>query len=741
MQVLKQLSTIISLLFFGISMAQDGMRFQEQFQLPIKKSLKPIKVDGILDEEDWQTGSEAGDFFMKWPNDIGRPKRKTFVKVTYDNQFIYFGIKAMDTSYYVAQTLKRDQGFFDSDAVSIALDPVNQRTNGFVFSITPYNVQSEDLVTAGSGSDDLNFSWDNKWYSATSRHETFWIAEIAIPFSTLRYKEGNFRWGMNLMRTDVKNNEFSTWTDMPINFSFADFGYSGALNWDNPPPAPGTNVSMIPFTTGSLQNNKEAATAVRGKYNGGFDAKVALTSSLNLDLTVNPDFSQIEVDKQVTNLTRFNIFFPERRTFFLENDDLFSSYGIPPIRPFYSRTIGLDKEGNMLPILAGARISGNISNKTRVGFMNMQTKGNDINPAQNFTAVTFNQQVQARSIIKGFFVNRETLGSEKIDLDNPLEKFGRNAGLEYNFIDKSGRWNGWGSYHRSFKPTITSHEYYSNAGGGYFSKKFNFILDAGTITENYYADMGFINRIENYDALLDTMIRRGFHLLYNESSYTFFPKKGPFNQFVIRLENFAPLNLDGSLNERTHDLEFQFFMKNTSNLTLHFHQNQNNLLFNTSFTDFTPIPPGKYSANAVGLTFNSDARKKIYFKTDFETGAFFNGRIFRYEVSGNFRIQPWANFTIGLQQANLDFPEPYGSNKLFLIAPRIEINFSNNLFWTTFLQYNNQRNNFNINSRLQWRYKPMSDLFLVYSDNYFTDPFMKNKNRAIVFKMNYWLNL
>ena len=741
MQALKLLSTIISLLFFGISMAQDGMKFQEQFQVQLKKTTGSIKVDGMLDEKDWVNAGEAGDFFMKWPNDEGRPKRKTFVKVTYDNQFIYFGIKAMDTSYYVAQTLKRDQGIFDSDAVSIALDPVNQRTNGFLFSITPYNVQSEDLVTAGSGSEDLNFSWDNKWYSATSRHETFWIAEIAIPFSTLRYKEGNFRWGMNILRTDIKNNEYSTWTDMPLNFSFADFGYSGSLNWDNPPPAPGTNISLIPYATGALETNKESASAAKSKFNGGFDAKVALTSSLNLDLTVNPDFSQIEVDRQVTNLTRFDIFFPERRTFFLENDDLFSSYGIPPIKPFYSRTIGLDKEGNMLPILAGARISGNISNKTRVGFMNMQTRANDINPAQNFTAVTFNQQVQARSVIKGFFVNRETIGSEKNALDNPLEKFGRNAGLEYNFIDKSGRWNGWASYHRSFKPTITSHEYYSNAGGGYFSKKFNFILDAGTITENYYADMGFINRIENYDALLDTVIRRGFHLLYNESSYTFFPKKGPFNQFIVRLENFAPLNLDGSLNERTHDLEFQFFMKNTSNLTLHFHHNQNNLLFNTSFTDFTPIPPGKYSANAVGLTFNSDARKKLYFKTDFETGAFFNGRIFRYEVSANYRIQPWANFTLGLQQANLDFPEPYGSNKLFLIAPRVEINFSNNLFWTTFLQYNNQRNNFNINSRLQWRYKPMSDLFLVYSDNYFTDPLMKNKNRAIVFKMNYWLNL
>jgi hypothetical protein len=164
-------------------------------------------------------------------------------------------------------------------------------------------------------------------------------------------------------------------------------------------------------------------------------------------------------------------------------------------------------------------------------------------------------------------------------------------------------------------------------------------------------------------------------------------------------------------------------------------------LYNTSFTEGKPIPPAKYIANSYGLTYNTDSRKKFFFETNIEAGQFFNGNIFRYEFSANFRIQPWANFTMSLQQANLSFPGVYGKNNLFLIAPRIEINFSNNLFWTTFLQYNNQRNNFNINSRLQWRYKPMSDLFLVYSDNYFTDPFMKNKNRAIVFKMNYWLNL
>ncbi|MEN9952666.1 MAG: hypothetical protein RLZZ520_934, partial [Bacteroidota bacterium] len=725
--------------FEGVS--QDGMKFQDQYQVKISKSPSPIKIDGILDEEGWLKADEAKDFHMKWPNDIGRPTRNTFVKITHDDHFIYFGIKALDTNYYIAQTLKRDQGIYESDAISIAIDPVNQRTNGFLFSITPYNVQTEELVNVGAPSEELSFSWDNKWYSATSRHPTYWIAEIAIPFHTLRFNEGHNKWGLNILRSDLKTNEYSSWTDMPLNFDFYDFGYSGAIVWDKPPVSPGTNASIIPYVTSSINSNRELGDPTKSKFNAGFDAKLSLTSSLNLDLTVNPDFSQVEVDRQVTNLTRFDIFFPERRTFFLENSDLFSSYGIPPIRPFYSRTIGLDKNANPIPILAGARVSGNLTKKTRVGFMNMQTKSTDDFDAQNYTAVSFNQQVQARSSVKGYFLNRQSVADKNSSLKDPTDPYGRNAGLEYNFIDKAGKWNAWTGFHRSFKPNINTPEYYGNVGGGYATKQLNVVVDAGRITDKYYADMGFVNRVDNYDALLDTVFRRGFFLLYNQSSYTFFPKKGPFNQFMISLENFAILNLDGSQNERNHDLEFRFFLKNTSNLVLHVHKNINDLLYNTSFTDGKPIPPAHYKANSYGLTYNTDSRKKLFFKTDFEAGQFFNGNIFRYELSANFRIQPWANFTMSLQQAQLSFPGEYGKNNLFLIAPRVEINFSNNLFWTTFLQYNNQRNNFNINSRLQWRYKPMSDIFLVYSDNYFTDPFMKNKNRALVFKMNYWLNL
>jgi hypothetical protein len=738
----NRLLILLAVFFLSIELnAQNGMQFQEQFQVQISKTPDIIKIDGILDEAAWQNAGIAKDFFMKWPNDEGRPKRQTEVRFTHDEEFIYIGIKALDTNFYIAQTLKRDQGMYESDAVSIAIDPVNQRTNGFIFSITPYNVQTEDLVTVGQSDEQMSFSWDNKWFSATSRHETYWIAEIAIPFSTLRFKEGNKRWGLNILRSDLKNNEYSSWTDMPLNFSFFDFGYSGAIMWDKAPTSPGTNISLIPYTTGSVASDRETPLPAKGKINGGFDAKIALTPSLNLDLTVNPDFSQVEVDRQVTNLTRFDIFFPERRTFFLENDDLFSSYGIPPIRPFYSRTIGLDADANKVPILAGARISGNIAPKTRIGFMSMQTGSTAGSVSQNYTAVTFNQQVQARSVVKGYFLNRQGFEDENHKFRNAQDAYGRNAGVEYGFIDKSGRWNAWAGHHQSYKPTIANPQHYTNAGGGYLSKKFNLIVDAGKITDNYFADMGFVNRITNYDALLDTSIRKGFNQIYNEISYTFFPKKGPLNQLVLRLENFMIYNLEGGLNERNHDFEVQLFFKNTSNMIFHTHENVNNLLFNTAFTEAMPLPPGRYQAPSYGLTYNTDSRKKLYFRTDFEAGDFFNGKILRYEFSATYRVQPWGNFSMSLQQARLNFPSPYGKSNLFLIAPRIEINFTNNLFWTTFMQYNNQRNNFNINSRLQWRYKPMSDLFLVYSDNYFTDPFMKNKNRALVFKLNYWLNL
>jgi hypothetical protein len=727
--------------FTGQLMAQsaDSSDFHKQYQLHTKKTTVPVKIDGELNESIWAEAETSSDFFKKFPNDEGRPKRKTEVKVTYDNEFMYFAFIAHDSNKHVIQSLKRDIGHDDNDGVAIILDPVNQRTNGFFFVVNAYNVQSEDLLSPNSNG--INFSWDNKWYSATKRLADRWIAEIAIPFKTLRYEVGKAEWGINFLRVDMAANEYSTWTHVPRNFRSHDLGYTGLLIWDAPPPKAGGNIAFIPYLTGGLNANQEAGEKTKGTGNAGFDAKVALTSSLNLDLTVNPDFSQIEVDRQVTNLSRFSIFFPERRTFFLENADLFSEYGIPPIRPFYSRRIGLDNNNNRIPILFGARLSGNVAKRTRIGVMSMQTGKKGDYAGQNYSAITISQSVFKRSTAKGYFFNRQGFLTDAQKKAAPLEQYGRNAGVELNYSNLKGTWNNWLAYHHSWKPGITRDNSFTNAGFQYSNRNLSLLVDLVNTGTNYYTDIGFVRRIENYDAARDTAIRLGFKHSFVEAEYRIFPEKGFVNQHQFTYNHFYVLNPNNSFNELNQTLEYSMDFKNTSSVGLVAEHNIIQLLYPISFTESTPLPAQKYNFASLSIGYESDFRKTFIYSASIGGGSFYNGSNLQIQAGITWRKQPHLNVTLQAEYNKLHFPAPYGNTELFLIAPRIEYNFSTNLFWTTFIQYNTQGNNFNINSRLQWRYKPMSDFFLVYTDNYFTDPLFKNKSRAIVFKMNYWLNL
>jgi hypothetical protein len=732
-------SLLISI--FVSAQQTNNANYQQEYQLRIAKASDVIKIDGELNEASWQTAHTIKNFWQKQPVDTGRAQRQTEVRTTYDGGFIYFGVTCYDTSYYIIQTLKRDVDPGGSDGIGIVIDPVNGKTNGFLFTVSPYNVQAEDLLATGGGSDEINFSWDNKWFSQTTRHKDRWIVELAIPFKTLRYESGKTIWGINFIRSDRKNNEYSTWTKVPINLQFHDFGYTGALIWDAPPPPPGRNISFIPYITGAVTSNPEDGEKTDGELNQGFDAKIALSSNLNLDLTVNPDFSQVEVDKQVTNLTRFNIFFPERRTFFIENADLFTTYGFPGSNPFYSRTIGLDKDGNRIPIYAGLRLTGNLDKKTRIGIMSMQTGKKDDFAAQNYSAISISRRVLKRSIIKAYYMGREAFMSDQKKKDNPLDRYGRNAGIELNYTNNKGDWQSWYGFHQSWKYGINKDDHFTYGGGGYSGRKFSGFANFSQTGTNYYADMGFIQRIENYDAALDTTIRLGYKSLFTMMSYTMFPKKGRLNSHNININNDVVWNPDGTFNERTTEIIYVFNFKNTGEFRIGGNNQDVHLLYPTSFTDYDPLPKDVYRFSNFSVKYQSDKRTRFNFNAGIREGGFYNGSIQQYTLELNYRTQPWGNFGVAFEYDDLDFPDPYGKAALFLVAPRIEVNFSNSLFWTTFIQYNTQENNFNINSRFQWRYKPMSDVFLVYTDNYFSDPFFKNRNRAIVFKMNYWLNL
>jgi hypothetical protein len=709
----------------------------------IKKMDDKLKLDGVLDENVWNNCTKYTDFWMKFPTNESVADPITEIKLTYDDKFLYFGVKVYEKQdRLLVQSLKRDQGLRTADGIGIVIDPVNLKTNGFYFAVTPFNSQTEGLI--GNTQDDVSFTWDNTWYSETKKYDDYWTAEIAIPFSILRYDQTKKVWGINFIRSARIENEFHTWTNIPLQFRGTDLGYLGQMVWDANPPDGGSTVSLNPYVLGAVAADPENGEKTNLTGNAGMDAKIALSSSINLDLTVNPDFSNTDVDVQVTNLTRFSLFFPERRVFFLENDDLFSNFGIPPIRPFYSRRIG-SKDDTNVPILFGARLTGNVNKNLRVGAMNIQTGRKDTSAADNFTTVTFNQQVLDRSVIKGYFTNRSSFQNDTEKANDPLGAYGRNAGLEMIYTNKEGTVMGWANTHLSFKPTLSGNNQFLNGGAGYFGQNLTCFIDLVNTGKNYYADAGFVNRIENYDAARDTSIRVGFTFGYNETNYTFYPKSGPFNKLSFGVNNFLSYDDKNDFNERNNYFVSSFSFRNTSSISASYNSNSVNLLYPFSFVDddedVLPLPAQVYHFDNVVVSGTTDTRKNFVLEAGTTLGKLYSAKYQQFYGSVTIRKQPYYSCALRVEYNNLAFPKEYGSTKYLLIAPRIEINFTNNLFWTSFLQFNSQANNFNINSRLQWRYKPMSDMFLVYSDNYFTDPLFQNKNRAFVFKVNYWINV
>ena len=720
-------------------------RLQDEYQYFIQKTTGNILIDGRLSEDIWMNANRVSDFWMSYPVDDKRVEKElqTEVMLTYNNQYLYIGVICHGDNDYIIQTLKRDTDFNKGDGFGIVIDPVNETTNGFTFGVSPAGVQTELLVTGQTGRRETlepgrtphgtNIAWDNKWFSEVMNFPDKWTIEIAIPFKTLRFKDNRNIWGINFFRIDAKSNSIHTWSPVPIEFMEFDLGYTGALIWETPPEKAKGNISLIPYVLGSTSKNYETGEDRVNDFQAGADGKIAITSSLNFDVSVNPDFSQVEVDEQITNLTLFDIRLPEKRLFFLENSDIFEDFGIPPMRPFFSRKIGLDDEGLPIPIIYGARLSGNINNDLRVGLMNLQTRKTDEFLSQNYTAVALHQQVLDRSVIKGYIHNRTALNSSE-------EDYNRNMGLEFLYRSTDGRFQSFAGGGKSFSPGPKNKSYFYNMAIGYDNKNISVYTNIAGIGNNYRADMGFISGQEYYDDSRDTSIYIGYHHWFTRFNYSLFVNNPRIIYHKFGGRYILDVDSSFSLINSEAELNYELSFSNTSKIIISYNHVTLDLLFPFSFIEEEPLPSGIYSYDYGEFLYDSDQRKRFIFKGGIQYGSFYNGRRTRYIVGLKYRAQPWGNFEINVENNDLRFPDPYGNDILLLISPRIEINFSKAIFWTTFLQYNTQEDNFNINSRLQWRFKPMSDIYLVYTDNYAVD-FWGVKNRALVLKINYWLNL
>lgn len=732
-------------------------------KLAIRKAKAPIVLDGKLDEEDWQTADVAADFFLNYPVDTTFAEFQTEARVTFDDHHFYVSYVCYDdSSPDVIQSLRRDFDFDTNDNMGVFIGPYNDAINGFYFIVSPLGVQLEGTIAAGGADGDggYNDTWDNKWYSKVTRHADRWVAELAIPFKSFRFKSDVDEWNITFMRYDLKRNRTSSWIATPIQFIPASFAYSGKLVWEDTPPHHTTNISLIPFVAGGTNSDRTVEPATKERdFQGGLDAKIGVTPSLNLDLTVNPDFSQVEVDRQVINLTRFEFQFPERRQFFLENNDLFSRMGFPEARPFFSRRVGLarDTAGNLVkvPILYGARLSGSLSKDWRVSMLHMQTREKQSIglPGQNFTVAAIQRNFWAQSNIQLSLVNKESTGLELADTTKyfnkdlwfkksngtdsttALNKYNRVMALDIESRSRDNKWYTSLYYSHSFDAMNTSKR---QTGGGwltYTKRNVNLSIGGSFVQKNYNAEVGYVPSKGVYPGIVNG---------YFTGQGTFYPKNSRVINHGPMLNGQVSTLPSGLMTDDLVNLGYQFSFRNTSGLQVTY-----NYIYQRLTNSFNPIDQDKfihfeegdeYNWQNVTAGFASDQRKVFRYKLNTTLGEFYNGRNTNFNGEINYRYQPFGSIAVRFDYNDLRLAPGYGREKLFIVSPRMDLTFTDKIFLTTFLQYNTLADNVNLNARFQWRYKPASDFFIVYTENYLPETFA-SKSRALVFKFTYWLNI
>ena len=696
----------------------------EDVILHIKKAQGPIKIDGIINEPDWEKAEKANDFNLVLPVDTGKPKLPSEVVMTYDEKAFYLGITFFDTvpGKRIVESFRRDFVFGNNDNVLIFLDPFLDQTNGFSFGASASGAKWDGTMSDGSA---VNLNWDCKWDSKTVQYHDRWVTEMKIPFRSIRYKSGTDKWYVNFSRLDLKTNEKSSWAPVPRQFPTASLAYTGVLQWDEPLPRSKMMFSVIPYIFGSATRDFEASGKTNYHKDFGFDAKLGITTSLNLDLTYNPDFSQAEVDQQVTNLDRFELFFPEKRQFFLENSDLFSNYGFSSVTPFFSRRIGLDA-----PVLAGARLSGKLDNNWRIGFMDMQTEkigdmqtdstGNQL--ARNFMVATMQRKLFSRSSIGAIFVNKEYLG------EPGKQNFNRIAGMDYNLASRNNKWKGKLFYHQSFGPVNPGKQYAQGSNLSYNSKRLILSLTEASVGENYRAETGFVRRY-------------GYNLLSPVAAFLWIPNKRVVSHGIRYDANyFYNMGYDQVDHDYTVSYQFEFKDKSTFAAGLKDYYTRLDRDFDPiHISDTTLIKGSEYSTNLGYLQYRSDVRRLFNFGTTLSAGGFYNGNIKTVEGILVYRYQPYMNLSFNFSYNDIQLPAPFERADFWLLGPKLDLTMSDKVFFSTYVQYNEQMKNMNINMRFQWRYKPVSDLFIVYTDNYYTGNWSP-RNRALVLKLSYWFN-
>jgi hypothetical protein len=700
-------------------------------KLPATRASGPITLDGRLDEAAWEGAPIARDFIQNDPREGQPATYDTEVRMIYDDAALYIGVFAKDDEPdgIIISELRKDFNTGTGDSFQVVIDTFKDERNGYQFAINPAGAKW-DAQMANEGRES-NSNWDGVWDVSARIADDGWYAEMRIPFRTLKFSpDSEQTWGINFQRRLRRLNENSYWSPIQRIHGLSRVSMAGTIEGLQG-IAPGNNLRVKPYALASA--SRLAGRPTDGDFDAGFDVKYGITSGLTWDFTVNTDFSQVEADEQQINLTRFSLFFPEKRDFFLENSGIFQ-FGVAsggggggggrqnPSQDmilFFSRQIGLSTDGTAIPILGGMRLTGRAGGVS-IGALNIQQRGEGASPSANFTALRVRRDLLSQSDVGVMLLNKETSGPH----------FNRVVGADANFrFFQNFDVNFAGA--KTFSPDVANvaagDDWYSKSSFNYNSNRLAFRGGYQTIGERFNNEMGFVPRrgVNNGELHLGARFRPNWRWTRGWLRETY-----PHWQ----VENFA--RRGGGLESRYMDWHWPVTFHNSTFIEVGVNPNIEVIrnAFPINSRRNINVLPGRYEFNEYFLLANTNAAAPIAFNTRYSIGDFYDGYRRGYSVGSTVRANQHFNVSANVQYNDIELPQ--GAFTTTLITGRVNYFLNTKVFLNALLQYNTDARQWSSNVRFNVIHRPLSDIFLVYNErrNSQTGEMI---DRAIVAKMTY----
>ena len=730
---------ILMLLWICLIFVPHSADAQTERELPrmsAHRTSEEIKVDGVFDEAVWQTVKPIRQLYQITP-DQGEPAtEQSEIRILYDDKKLYFGFIFFDSEMdkIVANDMRRDSdGLRSNDYGFLLLDTYNDRRNAVFFRFTPVGGMEDTAVSNSGGS--LNSSWDIVWECRCRINEDNWTVEIAIPFSQLRFEKNDvMNWGVNFGREIARKREISAWNEAPktygglAKYRTAYFGTLEGLEGISP----SRHLELLPYVLPGASYDASTETT-EGVFDAGLDLKYGVTPNLTADLTFNTDFAQVEADQEQVNLTRFSLFFPEQRPFFLEGASIFD-VGIPrpsfrrppPLLLFYSRQIGL-AEGRAIPILGGGKMTGKIG-PYGIGILNVTTNNFEDDeagipeedmfsePRTNYSVVRMNRDILAGSTVGGILIHKQDA-----DAANST------VGLDFSYRP-TREINIQGLFSRTLEDLEMDFTPRSNAfffGGDWRTNLFRLDASYTDIGEDFNPEVGYIQR-------------SGIRRIRSSGSYTPWPGVFGIQEIQVGPEIDLVLSHENELEtqEITFDTDFEF--ETGDDFGLQIKNTTENLDVGFILQD-GEIPAGDYNFTSVQTSIRTSSSRMIAGQLQVEFGEFYSGTIRGLSIEATARPNAQLSVEPFIEFNRITLPEKAFDANAF--GGRIGYSFSTTLFTKVFAQWSTDTDVLSANFLVNYIYRPGSDFYLVFDQSYDTrNGGVKLLGWTVVGKMTYWWN-